>query len=54
MLSMAAQLTGGTKAPDEGYPWLLLTSFAKSKFESGATSNSVTDVAITLSEFPRT
>ena len=51
MSSMAAQLTGGTKVPDEGWPWLLATLLAKSKFENGATPNSATDVAMTLPEF---
>ena len=50
MSSMAAQLTGGTKAADEDWPWVFATLFAKSKFEKGATSNSATDVAITLPE----
>ena len=51
MSSMAAQLTGGTNAVDDGSPWLFATEFPKSKFENAATSNSAVDVAITVPEF---
>ena len=48
MSSMAPQLTGGTKAADEGWPWLFWIVLPKSKFEKGATSKSAVDVAIVL------